>query len=335
MRQYRFAQFGLENLKLEPAPEPRPGPGEALLDVRALSLNFRDLLVLRGHYNPKLRLPATPVSDAAGNVLEVGPGVSGVRAGDAVMTHFLPDWVDGPYRMDYLRTTLGTPGPGLAAERVVLPARALLPLPAGYDFAAAATLPIAALTAWSALHAGGDVGPGSTVLTLGTGGVSIFALQLAHALGARVIITSSRDEKLARTRSLGDQETINYRAHPDWEKLVLERTGGAGADLTVETVGGATLNRSLTATRAGGTIAVLGALAGLSGELNVAALMMKRVTIAGIMVGPRRQFEDLLRFLEQHRIRPVIDRALAFEQLPEALRLLESGEHVGKIVLTR
>lgn len=334
MRVYRFGRFGLENLQLDSAEEPRPGPGEALLDVRAMSLNYRDLLVIRGQYNPRLRLPAVPVSDAAGVVAAVGEGVRRVRAGDAVMTHFVAGWIDGPFRSEYLRTTLGTPGPGLAAERVAVPAEALLPLPAGYDFAQAATLPIAALTAWSALVTVGRLQAGQTVLTLGTGGVSIFALQMAKAMGARVIITSSSDEKLARARSLGADVGINYRASPAWDAVVLNATGGQGVDLTVETVGGGTINQSINATRAGGVVAFLGALTGLAADMNLGALMMKRIQLAGIMVDSRAAFEQMCRFVEQHALRPVVDRVFSFSQLPEALRFMESGGHFGKIVVT-
>jgi NADPH:quinone reductase-like Zn-dependent oxidoreductase len=335
MRQYRFDHFGLEHLRLETAEDPRPGPGEALIEVRAISLNYRDLLVIRGQYNPKLRLPAVPISDGAGVVAATGEGVQRVRPGDSVMTHFVSGWIDGPFRPEYLRTTLGAPGPGLAAERVVLPAEALLPLPAGYDFSQAATLPIAALTAWSALVTVGRLQAGQTVLTLGTGGVSIFTLQLAKAMGARVIITSGSDEKLARARTLGADVTINYRTFPDWEAAVLDATEGRGVDLTVETAGGGTINRSINATRAGGVVAFLGALTGLTAGVNLGALMMKRIHLAGILVDSRAAFEEMCRFLEKHALRPVIDRVFPFELLPEALRLMESGGHFGKIVVGR
>ncbi|HMQ16950.1 MAG TPA: NAD(P)-dependent alcohol dehydrogenase, partial [Phycisphaerae bacterium] len=205
----------------------------------------------------------------------------------------------------------------------------------GYDAAQVATLPIAALTAWNALVEAGGLQAGQTVLTLGTGGVSIFALQLAKAMGARVIITSGSDEKLARARALGADVAINYRATPNWEQVVIEHTGGAGADVTVETVGGESLSRSILATRAGGTIALMGALAGLNASVNTGLLMMKSIRIAGILVGSRGMFEALSRFVARHRILPVIDRRLPFDQLPDALRLMDRGEHFGKIVLTR
>lgn len=334
MRKYLFRAFGVENLEVVSAPEVAPGPGEVVIDVQALSLNYRDLLVVKGLYNPALRLPATPLSDGAGVVAAVGPGVTRVRPGDRVTSHFISAWLDGPFRQHYTATTLGTPAVGLAAERVVLPAEAVVPWPAGYDALQAATLPIAALTAWSALVTVGRLQPGQTVLTLGTGGVSIWALQLAKALGCRVIITSSRDDKLARARALGADETINYRTTPDWEAAVQKLTGGEGADLTVENGGPGTLDRSMKATRAGGIVALLGALTGRQGPVTTGLILMKRLNIHGIMVDSRAAFEAMNRFIEQHQIKPVIDRRFTFEQLPDALRCMEAGEHFGKIVVT-
>lgn len=335
MRRFVFDGFGLDRVRIETAAEPAPGAGEVVVDVKAISLNFRDLLVLTGKYNPKLRLPAVPVSDGAGVVVAVGPGVSDVRVGDRVMTQYVPDWQGGRYRFEYLRSALGTPGPGLAAERVALPQAAVLPLPRGYDFAQAATLPIAGLTAWSALHAGGPPPAGATVLALGTGGVSIFALQIAKALGLRFLITSSSDEKLRRAAALGADHGVNYRTQPDWPKAVLEATGGAGADITIETGGIQTLDASMAATRADGVIAMLGALTGLQGPINAAPILMKQLHIHGILVGSRAAFGEFARFLEAHAMRPVIDRTFPFEDLPAALRFMQEGGHFGKIVLTR
>ena len=334
MRAYRLAEFGIEHLKLEDAAAPRPGPGEIVVDVKQLSLNFRDLLVTKGHYNPRLTLPATPISDGAGVISAVGEGVTRVQVGDQVMSHFIAGWIDGPFRQEYVGTTLGTPGPGLAAEQVVLPAEAVLPVPRGYDLAQAATLPIAALTAWSVFKTATDLQPGQTVLTLGTGGVSIFALQLAQAMGARVIITSSSDDKLDRARQLGADHTINYQTTPDWEMAVLEYTGGEGVDVTAEAGGPGTLDRSLKATRAGGTIGLFGALTGRRGTITTGLMLMKRLRVIGIMVDSRAAFEDLVRFIEQYNIKPVIDQCFSFEQLPEALRCLEAGQHFGKIVVS-
>ncbi len=333
MRAYELTAFGLEHLRLVERDAPTPGPGQIALDVRAFSLNYRDLLVIRGLYNPKLPLPAVPVSDAAGVVAAVGEGVTRVQPGDAVMTHFVADWLDGPFRSEYLDTTLGLPGPGVAAERVVLDAEAVLPVPRGYSFEQASTLPIAALTAWSALFTEGHLQAGQTVLTLGTGGVSIFALQLATAAGARVIITSRSDEKLERARQLGALAGVNYQREPRWARRVVELTDGRGADIVVENGGAATLSDSLRAAAAGGWIAMLGALTGLSSEVNLAPVLMKRLKICGILVDSRAAFERLVAFIEQHRIEPVIDRVFAFEQLPEALEFMQQGRHFGKIVV--
>jgi len=333
MRTYRFNRFGLENLKLEEIDPPRPGPGEVVIDIKALSLNFRDLLVVKGLYNPKLKLPAVPISDGVGVVSAIGAGVERVKVGDKVVSHFVSGWIDGPFKAEYAATTLGLPKAGLAAEQAALPAEAVLPLPSGYDFAQAATLPIAALTAWSALVTAGHLKPGQTVLTLGTGGVSIFALQLAKAMGAKVIITSSSDEKLEHARQLDADHTINYRTNSDWAKEVLKCTDGAGADITVETGGAGTLNPSMKATRAGGLIAMLGALTGLRAQIDLTPVLMKRLRIAGILVDSRAAFAQMNRFLEQHAIKPVIDRIYPFEQLPDAFRLMEAGGHFGKIVV--
>jgi NADPH:quinone reductase-like Zn-dependent oxidoreductase len=333
MRKYEFSQFGVENLTLTDVDPPQPGSGEVLLDVKALSLNFRDLLVLIGAYNPKLELPATPISDGAGVVTAIGEGVTRVKVGDKVMSHFVSGWLDGPYRGEYLGTTLGTPRASLAAEQAVLPADAVVPIPRGYDFADAATLPIAALTAWTALTTEGNLQPGQTVLTLGTGGVSIFALQLAKAMGAKVIITSRSDEKLARARKLGADHTINYEQNPDWAGEVWELTDRAGVDVVVENGGVATLSQSLKATRPGGTIAMLGSLTGLEGAVDISPIIMKRIRVAGIVVGPRESFSDLVRFIEKHETKPVIDRHFPFDKLPDALGYLGEGKHFAKIVI--
>lgn len=333
MRVYRLHDFGLEHLRLEQADPPMPGAGEILLRVRAMSLNYRDLLVARGQYSKSIRLPGVPIADGAGEVAAVGPGVEDVHIGDPVCTHYVAAWRDGPFRADYLKQTLGLPGPGVAADYVVLPVGAVLSPPKGYDHAQAATLPIAALTAWSALVTEANVRPGQTVLTLGTGGVSIFAMQIAKALGARVIVTSSSDEKLRRAAELGADETINYRNTENWDADVARLTDGLGTDVTVETAGIATLERSLKATRAGGIIAYMGALTGLTGPINTGLLMMKRQRLCGILVDSRAAFEQMNSFLAAHRIQPVIDRRFTFEELPAALRYLESAAHFGKVVV--
>lgn len=335
MRTYQFGSFGVEHLRLVDTVDPEPSRGEVAIDVQAFSLNYRDLMVLKGLYNPALKLPATPISDGAGVVVAVGAGVERVRIGDRVMSHFVSGWIDGPFSMRYLATTLGTPAAGMAAERVVLPEHAVVPIPAGYDARQAATLPIAALTAYSALVTVGRVRAGQTILTLGTGGVSIFALQLAKAMGCRVIVTSSSDDKLERARSLGADVGINYKANPDWETKVLATTDGEGVDLVVENGGPGTLDRSMKACRAGGIIALLGALTGRQGPVTTGLILMKRLNIHGIMVDSRAAFEGLCRFIQQHHIVPVIDKVFPFDRLPDAFRCMEAGEHFGKIVVVR
>ena len=332
-RRYVINRFGVDELELETASLPEPGPGEILLKVKAFSLNYRDLLVISGRYNPRLPLPAWPVSDGAGVVAAVGEGVERVAVGDSVLSHYATTWIDGPYRGDLLPHTLGTPGAGLAAEEVILPAEAVVAMPKGYDFAEAATLPIAAITAWSALVTEGGVQAGQTILTLGTGGVSIFAVQLGKALGARVIITSSQDEKLERARALGADIGINYQSTPRWAKEVLRLTDGAGADVVVENGGAETLTQSLRATRPGGVVALLGALTGLQASIDIAPILMRRIRVAGVFVDSRKSLETLIDFLQEKEIRPVIGERFSFENFPDALRSMERGQHFGKIVV--
>lgn len=335
MYSWQLESFGVGGLRWSDVAAPTAEPDQILVEVEALSLNYRDLLVVTGKYNPKLKLPAVPISDASGRIVAVGENVRARRVGERIVTHFVAGWQDGPFQGGYLNTSLGTPGPGLAAECVALPESACLPLPAGYDAAQAATLPIAALTAWSALVTEGRIQPGQTVLTLGTGGVSIFAVQIGAALGARVFVTSSSDEKLARARQFGAAGGVNYRTTPEWERAVLDLTGGVGVDLVVETGGAATLNQSMRATKPGGRLAILGALSGLQAEVSTALILMKRLTLNGIYVDSRAAFERMNAFLAEKQIRPVIDRTFRFDELPAALRYLESGRHFGKIVLTR
>jgi NADPH:quinone reductase-like Zn-dependent oxidoreductase len=332
VKTFELTDYGVDNLNLVSRPDAEPGPGEVLLDVRAISLNYRDLSTIEGRYARGLDLPAVLVADCAGTILETGPGVDRVKPGDRVMSHFMPDWVDGPFREEYGRTTLGWPGPGVAAERVVLPEGGVLPLPEGYSFAEAATLPIAALTAWSSLATSFPL-EGKTVAVLGTGGVSIFGLQIAKAMGARVIVTSKSDAKLARAAELGADLGVNYADEPDWHRPIRAFTDGLGADLILEAGGSATLPRSIKATRAGGVIALFGVLTGGAGEIETRALLARRISIAGIFVDSRRRFEDLSAFLEKESIRPVIGAEFPFERLPDALRMMQAAEHFGKIVV--
>jgi NADPH:quinone reductase-like Zn-dependent oxidoreductase len=333
VKRWVFPRFGNENLRLEEAVPESPGPGQVVVGLRAASLNYRDLLIVQGLYNPRLPLPQVPVSDGAGEVLAVAEGVTDFAPGDRVITHPVVGWEDGRFRRQYSRATLGGPGPGMGQEQVVLPEAALCHAPSGWSHEEAACLPIAALTAWSALVTEGPVQEGQTVLTLGTGGVSIFALQFAKALGARVIITSSSHEKLDRARSLGADVGIHRIEVEAWDKAVREATNGEGADLVVENGGAGTLGQSLRATAAGGTVAMLGALTGLEAPVQFAPAVMRRIRIAGVMTDCRRALRDLVGFLETSPIRPVIDSRFPLAELPEALDRMARGAHFGKIVI--
>ncbi len=312
-------------------PEPRPGPGEAVVRIRATSLNYRDLLVARGDYSRKIPLPLVPLSDGAGEVIEVGPGVSRVRVGDRVASAFMPAWIDGPPTDAGANSALGAAAPGVLTEFIALPADGLVSIPEHLTFEEAATLPCAAVTAWHALVIEGNVRAGETVLIQGTGGVSLFALQFARLAGARVIATSSSEEKLERAIRMGASDGINYQATPDWEARVLELTDGLGVDHVVEVGGAGTLPRSIKAVRRGGRISLIGVLTG--GEIDPRPLLMKNVRAQGIFVGSRAMFEGMNRAIALHKLRPVVDQVFPIDRTAEALRHLESGSHFGKVVI--
>lgn len=325
--------FGLDNLALVERPDPRPGPGEILVRLRAASLNFRDLLTVEGKYNPKQKLPLVPCSDGAGEVVEVGAGVTRVRTGDRVSTLFAQKWLAGRPTRERLRSTLGGPLDGTLAELAVFDQDGVVRTPEHLSDEEAATLPCAAVTAWSALVTEGGITAGDTVLVQGTGGVSLFALQLAKLLGARVVATSSRDEKLARVREMGADETINYREVPAWGVRAKELTGGAGVDHVVEVGGAGTLQQSLQAVRFGGTISLIGNLAGTKTELLLTHVFMQKIRLNGILVGDRESFEAMNRAISLHRLRPVVDRVFPLEDSRAAFEHLAAGEHFGKIVI--
>ena len=325
--------FGLDNLKLSERPDPSPGPGEVLLRMRAASLNYRDIMTVGGTYNPRQPLPLIPCSDGVGEVVAVGAGVSRVRVGDRAATLFSQGWMGGGPTADKLRATLGGPLDGTLSELMVLPETGVIGVGAHLSDAEAATLPCAALTAWSALAEQGSVTAGDTVLVQGTGGVSIFALQLARLLGARVIVTSSRDDKLARARDLGAWETINYVDDPGWGKTARGLTGGRGVDHVVEVGGAATLEQSLRAVRVGGTVSVIGVLSGTATTINVVSILMQHVRLQGILVGSRGGFERMNRAIAQHELRPVVDRIFQFSETVAAFEYMTSGRHFGKVCI--
>lgn len=331
MKAWRFTEgFGPEHLKIVELPDRVPGPGEAVVRVGACSLNFRDLAVMRGAYGGNVKPPLIPLSDGAGEVVEVGPGVRRVKPGDMVAATFMQDWIEGPPDDFKSNSALGGNINGMMAEKVCLKAEGLVHYPGHLTLEEAAALPCAAVTAWHALFRSGGLKPGESVLLLGTGGVSIFALQFAKMAGARVIMTSSSDVKMERLRTMGADAVINYKTMPDWDKPVRQLTNGVGVDHVVEVGGAGTLPLSSKAVRRGGHIALIGVLAG-RGEFDPRLMMLKQARLQGIYVGSREMFEEMNRAIALACLRPVIDRVFEFGELQEALSYLASGAHFGKI----
>ncbi len=325
--------FGLDHLRLVDRPDPEPGPRQVRLAIRARSLNFRDLLMVRGKYNPRQPLPLVPLSDGVGEVTAIGEGVERVKVGDRVSPIFAQRWIAGTPSRTELRSTLGGPLDGTLREAMVCDEEAVVHVPAHMTDVEAATLPCAALTAWSALVTQGALAAGQTVLVQGTGGVSVFALQIAKLLGARVIATSSSDEKLERVRALGADETLNYRTTPEWGKAAKALTGGEGVDHVVEVGGAGTLDQSIRAVRPGGAISLIGVLAGGAAPVNLTPVLMQNIRIQGVLVGHRQAHEALNRALGQHALRPVVDRVFPFAEASAAFEHLASQEHIGKVCI--
>jgi len=326
---------GIDALAMTDRPTPRPGPGEVLLRMHAFSLNFRDLLIAKGQYPVSVTSThLVPVSDGAGEVVEVGSGVTRFKPGDRVVTSFFQGWIDGPLTYPMMGTSLGGGIEGILAEYVSLSQDGVVKIPDGLSCEEAATLPCAAVTAWNALIETGHLKSGQSVLLQGTGGVSIFALQLAHALGARVIVTSSSDQKLARAKALGAEGLINYRTHPEWEKKALEITGGLGVDHLLELGGSGTLTASLQAIGIHGQLSIIGVLTGgIQANIDFLPVLIRTARLQGIFVGSRRMLERVIDAVVEHRIKPVIDRIFPFDEALAAYRLMESGGHFGKIAI--
>ncbi len=324
--------FGFDNLKIVERPAPAPGPGQVVVTMRAWSVNYRDLLVVTGQYNPRLKLPMVPLSDGAGEVTAVGPGVTRVKAGERVAGAYMQKWLAGRLTDDAAKSALGGAIDGVFAEQVLFSADGVVRIPEHLSFEEAATLPCAALTAWNALVATGGVKAGDVVLIQGTGGVSLFALQFAKMHGAKVIATSSSDAKLARAMELGAAEGINYKATPEWGKRVAEL---GGVDHVVEVGGAGTMGESLRAVRHGGHIALIGVLAGGGLSFNPMPVLMKSVRVQGILVGSRDMFEAMNAAIAFNGLKPVIDRVFEFGEVAQALRHMQSGAHFGKIVVRR
>jgi NADPH:quinone reductase-like Zn-dependent oxidoreductase len=333
MKVWRIPAFGIDNLQLTEVKTPEPKAGEVLVKVHATSLNYRDLLVTLGHYNPKMLLPRIPLSDGAGEIVAVGEGVTDVKTGDRVAGIFMQNWLEGPAAASKQRGALGGDIDGVLAEYVVLRESGVAPIPEHLSWEEAATLPCAGVTAWNAVVHAGRVKAGDTIVIQGSGGVSIFALQFAKALGARVLGTSGSDEKLARANRLGLDAGVNYKQSPDWAKWVLKQTNGEGADLVVEVGGAGTFMQSLKAVRVGGAVAQIGVLSQSNEPIDVIPILHKQIHIQGIYVGSRADFLEMNRAITQTKLKPIVDEVFTFDQVKEALRRMESGSHFGKLVI--
>jgi NADPH:quinone reductase-like Zn-dependent oxidoreductase len=311
-----------------------PGPHDVVVKIHAASLNYRDLMFARGDYLGLIDAPLVPVADGAGEVVEVGAAVTRFKPGDRVINTYFRNWIDGAATPWKVSESAGAQFDGVLAERFVAAETTLAAIPAHLSYEEAATISCAGITAWNAIFADGRALPGATVALLGTGGVSIWALQLAHAAGLKTIITSSSDEKLERARALGANETINYRTHPEWQNEVLRLTGGEGADIVVEVGGRDTLPRSVAAARMGGLVSIIGGVSSFAGpELGLLPVIGGFKRLHGLMVGSRTMLDDLTRFVEAQQIRPVVDRVFGFDEAPEAYKWLEAGKHFGKVVI--
>ncbi len=335
MKGYEIQKFGIDELALVEKDVPKPRGGEVLVKFSAFSINHRDLMMVEGNYNPRLRFPAIPFSDAAGEVVEIGEGVTRWKTGDRVMPIFMQKWIGGEIDKDKAKSAIGGGNKnwdGVLSEFGTFNQEGLVKIPEHLSFEEAATLPCAGVTAWNALAVSGRLKAGDTVVTLGTGGVSVFALQLAKMFGAEVISTSSSDEKLERMAKLGSGHTINYREREDWDKAILEMTDGKGVDHVVEVGGAGTLGRSISAAKIGGHIALIGALDS-GGEFSPVSVLMKAIRVQGIFVGSRSYFEELNTAVSVNRLKPVIDKVFDLKETREALKYMKSGSHFGKIVI--
>jgi NADPH:quinone reductase-like Zn-dependent oxidoreductase len=325
-------KFGLDALKVVERPDPVPGAGQVVLKMKAFSVNYRDLLVVDGVGRWKPSLPRIPLSDGVGVVVTTGAGVSRVRVGHRVAPIFYPKWLDGSVALEKMGSPLGgAVADGVLAEYTLLSEQSVIHVPEHLSDEEAATLPCTAVTAWNAVVLSGQITPGDTVVVLGTGGVSLFAVHFAKLLGARVIVTSSCNQKLARTKELGAVEVVNYKETPDWPRSVMELTDGVGADHIVDTVGN--LKEALAAVRLGGTVAFVGLLAGMSTDVDLVTFMGKSARVQAVDVGSREMFEDMNKAIRLHKLRPMVDRVFGFSELGSALRYLRAGRHMGKVCL--
>ena len=335
MKAYEVQKFGIEDLALVERDQPQVKPTEALVKFHAASLNYRDLMVVTGTYNPRMKLPAVPLSDGSGEVVAIGDSVTKWKVGDRVMPIFAQQWFDGDTSEEKRRTSLGAGAQwdGVLREFGAFDETGLVRIPDHLSLEEAACLPCAGVTAWHALAMSGRLKAGETVLTLGTGGVSIFALQFAKLFGARVISTTGSEEKVERLRQLGADEVINYRSREDWDSAVVEMTDKRGVDHVVEVGGSGTLGKSLASVRLGGHVAMIGALTG-PGDFNPITVFMKAVRLQGIFVGSKAMFEDMNRAIEVAKLKPVVDRVFDFGEAREAMKYMQTGAHFGKVVIS-
>ena len=329
---WQIPSFGIDSLEFVERPSPSPGPGEVLVHVRAISFNYRDLLMVKGLYNPKLAFPRIPCSDGAGEVAAVAEGVTLWKPGDRVIGIFMQNWLDGPPSPAKVKGALGGDIDGTLADHVLLKETGLVRIPNHLSFQEAATLPCAAVTAWNALAAA-NLKPGATVLVQGTGGVSIFAVQFARLHGLRVLGISSSDAKLDRACALGLDAGLNYKENPNWDRWAVDQTGGEGVDLVVEVGGVGTLARSLRALRMGGAIAQVGVLAESKEPLAITSILHKQARIQGIYVGSRKDFLDMNKAITLTQLRPIGEN-FHWSQAREVLTCMEDARHFGKLVLT-
>ena len=331
---YEIQKYGgPEGLKLVDRPPPVPGDRDVVVRIRAASLNYRDLVVLRGQYDRTPVQGRVPLSDGAGEVVAVGPAVTKFKVGDRVAACFFQGWSAGRFKAEMHRTALGGSIDGALVEQARFPEQGLVHLPGNYSFEEGATLPCAAVTAWQSLIVRGQLVPGETVLLLGTGGVSIFGLQIAKSAGAKVIITSGSDTKLERARKLGADAVINYQTTPDWGKAAANLAGNEGVDHVIEVGGAGTFLQSVRACRSGGKIGLIGILSGRGAATEIFPIVTKSATVFGIYVGSREMFEGLNQALAQSGIRPVIDQVFPFASAAEAYEYLAAGSHFGKVVI--
>ncbi|MDX1958419.1 MAG: NAD(P)-dependent alcohol dehydrogenase [Leptospiraceae bacterium] len=326
--------FGIENLRLVTRHEPEVlSPQHVLVQMKAASLNYRDYLVITGKYNPKFKLPLIPLSDGAGEIIAVGNDVQGFSVGDRVISTFAEDWQEGEGKNEEIRNALGGPKDGTLCEKKVFHSKSLVKIPDYLSYEEAATLPCAALTAWNSFKEFGNLSTGQTVLIQGTGGVSLFGLQIGKALGARIIATSSSEEKLQKLKDLGAIDTINYKEFPEWGKIVKEKTGGIGVDHVLEVGGLGTLEQSIKATRPFGQISLIGVLSGNDKPVNLLPVIMNNIKLQGILVGSKMSLVRLCSSFENWKIKPVIDRVFNIDEAIKAIEYLKSGNHFGKIVI--